>query len=248
MARRKLVAGNWKMHGLGADLGEATRISMSAETLDGVDVALCVPFTLIERAVEAAPGFAVGGQDVHHEEKGAFTGSISAAMLKDAGASLVIVGHSERREAFAETSETVAAKAAAALAGDLDVIVCVGESLDVREAGNALETVSAQLIASLPETFDTDCLSVAYEPIWAIGTGKVAGPEEIEEMHGHLRRQVAAARGEEIAGALRILYGGSVKGENADTILHLSDVDGALVGGASLTADQFVPIMKAGQA
>ena len=245
MGRRKLVAGNWKMHGTRGDLGEITRISMASETLDGVDAALCVPATLIERAAEAAPGFDIGGQDVHAEARGAFTGSVSAAMLVDAGAKLVIVGHSERREGFGETDEQVAAKAAAALGAGLNVIVCCGESLSVREAGNALETVGKQIVASLPADADPETLSVAYEPIWAIGTGKVAGPEEIRAMHAHLRGELGKARGELFAAATKILYGGSVKGENAGEILHLDDVDGALVGGASLTADQFIPIMNA---
>lgn len=246
MTRRKLVAGNWKMHGIEADLGEITRISMAAETLQGVDSALCVPTTLIERAVRSSPGFVIGGEDVHHEAKGAFTGSVSAAMLVDAGARLTLVGHSERREAFGESDEIVAAKAAAALGAGLDVIVCCGESLDVREAGEALETVGRQIVASMPEDASPETLSIAYEPIWAIGTGKVAGAAEIAEMHGHLRREIASARGQDFADAVRILYGGSVKAENAATILHVDDVDGALVGGASLTADQFIPIMQAG--
>lgn len=245
MTRRKLVAGNWKMHGVARDLGEITRISMASETLSDIDVALCVPATLLERAVDAAPGFAIGGQDVHAEPRGAFTGSISAAMLVDAGARLVIVGHSERREAFAEENAMVAAKAAAALGEGLDVIVCCGESLAVREAGSALETVGRQIVESLPEAADPQTLSIAYEPIWAIGTGKVAGPSEITAMHAHLRGELGKARGELFAGATKILYGGSVKGENAGEILHLADVDGALVGGASLTADQFIPIMNA---
>lgn len=246
MVRRKLVAGNWKMHGCAGDLGQITRISMASETLSEVDVALCVPATLIERAVESAPGFAIGGQDIHAEERGAFTGSVSAAMLVDAGAKLVIVGHSERREAFGESDQLVAAKASAALAAGLDVIVCCGESLEVREAGHALETVGRQIVASLPADADPARVSVAYEPIWAIGTGKVAGPDEIIAMHGHLRAEMSKARGEAFASETKILYGGSVKGENADEILHLDDVDGALVGGASLTADQFIPIMNAG--
>ncbi|MBW0144945.1 triose-phosphate isomerase [Sphingomicrobium clamense] len=245
MARRKLIAGNWKMHGIAGDLGEITRISMASETLSDIDTAICVPATLIERASEAAPGFVIGGQDVHAEPRGAFTGSISAAMLVDAGAETVIVGHSERREAFGETDAQVAAKAAAALAAGLDVIVCCGESLDVREAGNALETVGKQIVASLPGEIPEGKLSVAYEPIWAIGTGKVAGPDEIREMHAHLRGELGKARGETFANETKILYGGSVKGENAGDILHLDHVDGALVGGASLTADQFIPIMNA---
>ena len=187
MARRKLVAGNWKMNGVAADLAEITSISLAAETA-GADVALCVPATLIERAVRAAPGFAIGGQDVHQSDKGAHTGCISAAMLLDAGARLTIVGHSERREAQGESDADVKAKAETALAAGLSVILCVGESDSIREAGKAVETVAAQLDASLPRgVTDPSRLSVAYEPIWAIGTGKVPSTSDIEEMHASLR-------------------------------------------------------------
>src|SRR5687768_1876655 len=172
MARRKLVAGNWKMHGTGAALGEVAAIALASGTA-GADVALCLPATLIERAVRAAPGFAIGGQDVHQAAQGAHTGCISAAMLLDAGAMLTIVGHSERREAQGESDADVKAKAEAAVAAGLSVILCIGESDAVREAGEAVATVSAQLDASLPGSFSSaERLSIAYEPIWAIGTGK----------------------------------------------------------------------------
>ena len=173
MARRKLVAGNWKMHGTSADLGEVSAVSIAAETAVA-DVALCLPATLIERAVRAAPGFAIGGQDVHQADKGAHTGCVSAAMLLDAGARLTIVGHSERREAQGEIDADVKAKAEAALAAGLSVILCVGESDSVRDAGNAVGTVCGQLNGSLPSAIESpDRLAIAYEPIWAIGTGKV---------------------------------------------------------------------------
>ncbi len=244
MARRKLVAGNWKMHGTSADLAEVTAISIAAETVDA-DVALCLPATLIERAVRAAPGFAVGGQDVHQADKGAHTGCVSAAMLLDAGARLTIVGHSERREAQGERDADVRAKAEAALAAGLDVILCVGESDSVREAGEAVATVSAQLDASLPGAIaGPHRFSVAYEPIWAIGTGKVPSVEDIGEMHSALRLRLEAAYGEAGAG-VRILYGGSVKPSNAAEIFAVSDVDGALVGGASLKSGDFLPIVEA---
>jgi triosephosphate isomerase len=244
MGRRKLVAGNWKMHGIAADLAEVTAISIAAETA-GTDVALCLPATLIERAVRAAPGFAVGGQDVHQSDKGAHTGCISAAMLLDAGARLTIVGHSERREAQGETDADVKAKAEAALAAGLDVILCVGESDAVREAGNAVATVSAQLDASIPSAIpDATRFSVAYEPIWAIGTGKVPSTGDIGEMHAALRSQLVAAYGEAGEG-VRILYGGSVKPSNAAEIFAVADVDGALVGGASLKAADLLPIVEA---
>jgi triosephosphate isomerase len=235
------------MHGVSADLGEVTSISLAAETA-GIDVALCLPATLIERAARAAPRFAIGGQDVHHAEKGAHTGCISAAMLLDAGARLTIVGHSERREAQGESDADIRAKAETALAAGLDVILCVGESDQVREAGKAVETVSAQLDASLPAAIaDPARFSVAYEPIWAIGTGKVPSVGDIGEMHSALRARLQAAFGE--AGNLvRILYGGSVKPSNAAEIFAVPDVDGALVGGASLKSADFLPIVEAASA
>lgn len=246
MARRKLVAGNWKMHGISADLAEITSISLAAETADA-DVALCVPATLIERAVRAAPGFAIGGQDVHQSDKGAHTGCISAAMLLDAGARLTIVGHSERREAQGETDSDVKAKAEAALAAGLAVILCVGESDSVREGGMAVKTVASQLDASLPGGIsDPSHFSIAYEPIWAIGTGKVPSTADIDEMHTALRSRVVAAFGDS-GNQVRILYGGSVKASNAAEIFSVPDVDGALVGGASLKAGDFVPIVEAAE-
>jgi len=244
MERRKLVAGNWKMHGVSADLAEITSISLAAETAD-IDMALCVPATLIERAVRAAPGFSIGGQDVHGSEKGAHTGCISAAMLLDAGARLTIVGHSERREAQGESDGDVKAKAEAALAAGLSVILCVGESDSVRESGKAVETVTAQLDSSLPGGIsDASRFSVAYEPIWAIGTGKVPSTSDIDEMHAALRGRLVAAFGE-AGNNVRILYGGSVKASNATEIFGVPDVDGALVGGASLKAADFLPIVDA---
>ena len=239
MPNRKLVAGNWKMNGTGASVAEIVRIA--AAVSPGVDVALCLPATLIERAARAVPGFTIGGQDVHAETSGAFTGDVAAAQLHDAGAAVVIVGHSERRGAHREADEVVRAKAIAALAAGLDIILCVGESLDVREAGDALAVVSAQLDASLPAVAP---LAVAYEPIWAIGTGRIPSLEDIAAMHAALRGRLSAAYGETGRG-VRLLYGGSVKPGNAAAIFALPDVDGALVGGASLTATDFVPIVEA---
>lgn len=246
MARAKYVVGNWKMHGLSADLAQATAIAHGARPFEAVEVALCVPATLIERACRAVPGFAIGAQDVHFAEKGAHTGCVSAPMLIDAGASLTIVGHSERREAQRESNEEVRAKAESALRHGLKVILCVGESLAIREEGGAIAAVQAQLDASLPKPDGADIpdLAVAYEPIWAIGTGKVASPEDIAEMHRALRDRLVAAYGE--AGRdVRILYGGSVNAANAAAIFAVDDVDGALVGGASLRADTFLPIVEA---
>jgi triosephosphate isomerase len=244
---RKLVAGNWKMHGVAADLERVRAIADASRRFPSVDVALCVPATLIERAARAVPGFAIGAQDVHFAEKGAHTGCVCSAMLTDAGASLTIVGHSERRDGQRESDADVKAKAEAALASGLAVILCVGESLAVREAGGAVATVNDQLAKSLPDRIaDPAQFSVAYEPIWAIGTGQVASCENIAEMHRAVRERLAAAYGD--AGQqVRILYGGSVKPSNAAEIFAVADVDGALVGGASLTAEDFVPIIAAAQ-
>jgi triosephosphate isomerase len=242
----KLIAGNWKMHGTAADLPEVRAIAARAAELAGqVEVALCVPATLIHRAAEAVPGFTIGAQDLHHRPKGAHTGDVCAAMLHDAGATMAIVGHSERREAHSEADADVKAKAEAGLAAGLKVILCVGESLDVREGGEAVATVAAQVDASLPAgPVDPALFSLAYEPIWAIGTGKVAGPAEIGEMHAAIREQLVAAYGE--AGRqVRILYGGSVKADNSAAIFAVDEVGGALVGGASLSAADFLPIVEA---
>jgi triosephosphate isomerase len=236
------------MHGLSADLVEIEAIAAESRRYPQVDVALCVPAILIERAARAVPGFAIGAQDVHPAEKGAHTGSISAQMLLDAGASLTIVGHSERREAQRESDEEVRAKAEAALACGLDVILCVGESLSIRERGDAVETVLGQLDASRPVNLgNPGKLAIAYEPVWAIGTGKVPSNDEILEMHAAVRGRLVeryGAGGERV----RILYGGSVKPSNAAEIFSVRDVDGALVGGASLKAADFIPIVAAAAA
>jgi triosephosphate isomerase len=245
MALKKLVAGNWKMHGLSSSVAEIEAIARAAGEYPEVDVALCVPAILIERAARAVPGFAIGGQDVHHADKGAHTGCTSAHMLLDAGASLTIVGHSERREAQRESDAEVKAKAEAALSVGLAVILCVGESLDVREAGQAVDTVLRQLDGSLPEALAGGAeLAIAYEPIWAIGTGKIPTSAEIADMHGAIRRKLRERYGPS-GDELRILYGGSVKASNAAEIFAIGDVDGALVGGASLTAADFIPIVAA---
>jgi triosephosphate isomerase len=244
MPLKKLVAGNWKMHGLSADLAEIRAIAEASRQYPEVDVALCVPSILIERASRAVPGFAIGGQDVHFEPNGAHTGCVSAHMLLDAGAVLTIVGHSERREAQRESDADVKSKAEAALQAGLSVILCVGESLDVREAGNAVDTVVAQLDASLPDQLAPGAeLAVAYEPIWAIGTGKVPTSGEIAEMHAAIRSRLERRYGS--GSAVRILYGGSVKASNAQEIFSIPNVDGALVGGASLKAADFMPIVAA---
>ena len=245
---KKLVAGNWKMHGLSSDLEEIGSIAAASNDYPEVDVALCVPSILIERAARAVPGFAIGGQDVHFADKGAHTGCTSALMLLDAGASLTIVGHSERRDAQRESDEDVKAKAQSALSVGLGVILCVGEALDVRERGDAVGTVMSQLNGSLPDGLAGEAeLAIAYEPIWAIGTGKIPTNAEIAEMHAAVRGKLRERYGNGGAN-VRILYGGSVKASNAAEIFSIADVDGALVGGASLKAADFIPIVAAAAA
>ena len=245
MPLRKLVAGNWKMHGVSSDLAEIEQIASASGEYRGVDVALCVPAILIERAVRAVPGFPIGGQDVHHADKGAHTGCTSAEMLLDAGAVLTIVGHSERRDSQRESNAEVQAKAQAALRSGLNVILCIGESLTIRESGDAVETVLSQLDASIPnEPTEEAELAIAYEPIWAIGTGKIPTIAEIAEMHAAIRKRLKQRYGGE-GERVRILYGGSVKPSNAGEIFAVTDIDGALVGGASLKAGDFMPIVVA---
>jgi triosephosphate isomerase len=245
--RRKLIAGNWKMNGLQAQLAEVSAVDALAAGRSDIEVALFVPATLIAPAAALASHAMIGAQDVHQAESGAYTGNLSAAMLVEAGAGGTIVGHSERRQYQHETSADVAAKAARAHAHGLSVVLCVGETLETREQGDSIahEFVSAQLVASLPEGADADWLTIAYEPVWAIGTGKVATPPQVEAMHTALRATLVKALGEATGNAMRILYGGSVSGDNAAELLHTANVDGALVGGASLTAAKFAPIITA---
>jgi triosephosphate isomerase len=245
--RRKLVAGNWKMNGSLAQLGELARIAAAARDASGVDVAICPPFTLIPSAVARSGGLVIGAQDCHAEESGAHTGNVSAAMLKEAGARLVIVGHSERRAAQGETDEIVRGKAEAALRHGLQTIVCVGESEAERLAGQAVARVTAQLAGSLPEPGGEGELIVAYEPIWAIGTGRTATPADAAEIHAAIRQSLVGRFGD-TGGRVRILYGGSCNGANAAEMFAVPDIDGGLVGGASLSAAQFVPIIEAARA
>ncbi len=242
--RRKRVVGNGPMTGSLAALSEVSAIAAAAREVSGVDVAVCPPFTLIAAAVARSGGVAIGAQDVHPAASGAHTGDISAAMLKEAHASLVIVGPSERRADHREDDALVRAKAEAALAAGLQTIVCVGETEPEREAGHHLAVVAAQLAGSLPEPSGEVELVIAYEPVWAIGTGRVAQPADVAEMHAAIRSHLRDTWGD--AGErVRILYGGSVKADNAAELFAVADVDGALVGGASLTAAQFVPIIRA---
>ena len=244
MSRRKLVAGNWKMNGLRAQLAEIEAIGRLARDHESVEVGLCLPATLIAAADGVKGAAFIGAQDCHMQQSGAHTGCLSAAMLAEAGASWTIAGHSERRQDQGESDADVAAKALAARAAGLKVILCVGESLEVRDAGNAEAVVSAQLLASLPEGASADWLSIAYEPIWAIGTGRIPTMEAVAAMHAALRAALAIRIGAD-ADAMRILYGGSMNGDNAAQLLALADVDGGLIGGASLTAEKFAPVIAA---
>jgi triosephosphate isomerase len=244
MGRRKLVVGNWKMNGMRAHLPEIEAIGKIAAAHPAVEVGLCVPATLIALASQVSGAAFIGGQDCHMKASGAHTGNLCAGMLKEAGATWTIVGHSERRIDQGETDADIAAKALAARGDDLKVILCVGESLDVRDAGNAEQVVSDQLLASLPAGAAADWLAIAYEPIWAIGTGRIPTMEAVATMHKALRAALATKIGAEADG-MRILYGGSMNGENADELLAIADVDGGLVGGASLTAAKFEPIIAA---
>jgi triosephosphate isomerase (TIM) len=242
-ARRPLVAGNWKMNGLAASEAELARIVQGAAALPSVDLMICPPATLIAAFAGAATGSAVriGAQDCHAEASGAFTGDLSAEMLRDAGAVAIIVGHSERRTYHKETDAEVRGKALAAWRAGLQAIVCVGETRAEREAGRAPVVVGAQLDGSLPEGATADNMVVAYEPVWAIGTGLTPTPGDVAEMHGFIRGRLTARFGAAGEG-MRILYGGSVKPSNANELMSVADVDGALVGGASLKADEFLGI------
>lgn len=243
--RRKLVVGNWKMNGLAADLTEVDALT-AAHPAPGCEVVICPPATLITRMkARAGMAFAIGGQDCHAAGSGPHTGDISALMLADAGASHVILGHSERRADHGESDAVVRAKVDAALSAGLGVIVCVGETATERDAGAALDVVARQLAGSVPDVGDPGALIVAYEPVWAIGTGRVPEPDQIAAMHGHLRAQLTARFGARGAGRMRILYGGSVRPANAAAIFGVADVDGALVGGASLCAAEFSGIIAA---
>jgi triosephosphate isomerase (TIM) len=242
---RPLVAGNWKMHGLGASQAELEKIIAGASAVN-CDLMICPPATLIARFAAAAKGSAVaiGGQDCHAEAFGAHTGDIAAEMLADAGATAVIVGHSERRNDHHETDAEVRAKAQAAWRAGLLAIVCVGEHRAEREAGKTLAVVGGQLDGSLPEGAVAARLVVAYEPVWAIGTGLTPTPADVAEVHGFIRERLMARYGGEGAG-IRILYGGSVKPANARELLAVQHVNGALVGGASLKAADFLGIAAA---
>lgn len=243
---RKLAAGNWKMHGASAELAEI-RDLLGRIGDTGCEVLICPPATLIDRmhALSEGSSLALGGQDCHMAQSGAHTGDISAAMLKDAGASYVIVGHSERRADHGETDAVVRAKASAAHSEGLTAIICLGETLEERDAGDTLGVVEQQLVNSLPDGVDGTNTVIAYEPVWAIGTGRTPTLDQIAEVHDHLRAQLQSELGAETADDIRLLYGGSVKPGNAAEIFAVSNVDGALVGGASLKAADFGGIIEA---
>ena len=241
---RKYIVGNWKMNGTSADLAEISAIAAVAAQFASADSAICVPATLVARAADIVPAFAIGGQDCHMDQSGAHTGCISAAMLVDAGATLTIIGHSERRAAQHERDSDIRAKAEAAKASGLRVILCVGETLQERDAGNALAIVLGQLERSIPECSGGDWLCVAYEPVWAIGTGRIPDESDVAEMHNAIRGQLARRFGNE-GKTIRILYGGSMNGDNAAMLLAIPNVDGGLIGGASLSAAKFGPILEA---
>jgi triosephosphate isomerase len=243
--RRKLAAGNWKMNGTAADLAEVAAL-IAACPDPSVDMLLCPPATLLSR-IAAARGshpLALGGQTCHASAAGAHTGDISAAMLADAEATHVILGHSERRADHAETDATVAASALAARAAGLIALICIGETADQRHSGDTLDVVAGQLAGSVPDGATAADTIIAYEPVWAIGTGLVPTIDQIAEVHALVRARLVARFGPEGAG-IRILYGGSVKPANAAAIFAIPDVDGALVGGASLRAADFAPIIAA---
>lgn len=245
MPHRPFIVGNWKMNGTRAQLAEARAIERGAARHTGVRVGIAPPFTLIAAVAEDGQAIVVGGQDCHAQASGAFTGDVSAVMLKDAGATFTIVGHSERRALHAETDAAVKAKGEAALAAGLEVIVCVGETDAQRDAGQAETVVCAQLEGSLPrEDGAAGRVTVAYEPVWAIGTGRVPSAADVAAMHTAIRARLDVIYGEEGA-AVRILYGGSVNAANAAELLAVAEVGGALVGGASLTADSFLSIVAA---
>ncbi len=247
MADRPYIVGNWKMNGTRAMLSEARAIDRSSQRLMKVEVALAPPFTLIHAVHREVEQIGVGAQDCHAAEEGAYTGDISAAMVADAGAKFVILGHSERRENHGETNALLREKSAAALEAGMRVIMCCGETEETRDEGKAESFVTRQLKASLPENLENpaDVLTVAYEPIWAIGTGRTPTVDDVASMHKAIRALLVDLYGEEQADEVRILYGGSVKPENAKELLSADEVGGALVGGASLTAESFLGIVLA---
>lgn len=241
--RRKLAAGNWKMNGSRAALAEISAMAQAAQ--GDAEVLICPPAPLVALAAEVSGAIAIGGQDCHANASGAHTGDTSAAILKDTGASYVILGHSERRADHGESDEGVRAKCNAAWEADLTAVVCVGETLAQRDAQNTLDIIGGQLAGSIPDAATGHNLVVAYEPVWAIGTGKIPTLEQIGEVHDFIRARLERRFGDGVGRSVRLLYGGSVKPNNAQEIFAVSNVDGALVGGASLKAADFNQIIAA---
>jgi triosephosphate isomerase (TIM) len=249
--RRKLVAGNWKMHGsLAQNEALLNALASGMAQLSGVDCAVCVPFPYLHQAQQKLSATTVkwGAQDAHQLDKGAYTGEVSAVMLNDFGCRYVIVGHSERRALYGESSALVAGKFVAVQKAGMLPILCVGETLEQREAGTTEAVVAEQLdaVIKLAGVQSLRNAVLAYEPVWAIGTGKTATPEQAQAVHAFIRSRIAALD-EQVAQGLCILYGGSVKGSNAAELFAMADIDGGLIGGASLIAEDFLAICKAGQ-
>lgn len=243
---QKFIAGNWKMNGRLADVATIQAIASAVSDFPTVDTALCLPATLISAAA-AQKGMRIGAQDCHAATSGAHTGCLSADMLAEAGATITIVGHSERRAAQHENDADIRAKALAAKAAGLSVIVCVGETEAERDANMAVAVVLSQLAQSVPDEAASTWLSIAYEPVWAIGTGRIPSMDDVAQMHGAIRDALNSRFGADGAN-MRILYGGSMNGENAASLLAVPNVDGGLIGGASLTAEKFLPIVAAAAA
>jgi len=246
--RKCFIAGNWKMNGSTAHVDHLVAGILEAlPEAAGIDVGVAPPFVYLNRVLDRARDSAllVGAQNAHYEQKGAFTGEIAPRMLADIGADFVILGHSERRHVFGESDDLVASKVLAALGAGLNIIVCVGEKLNEREAGTTEAVIERQLLAALADvpTVDMARVVVAYEPVWAIGTGRTATPDQAQETHAFIRRLVAGKYGREVAADLVIQYGGSVKPDNVVELVGQPDVDGALVGGASLEVESFVGIL-----
>ncbi len=247
--RKKIIAGNWKLNKTIQESVElAQAIKTKAEHIKDVDVVVCPVFTALSEVNKIMQGTAIGlgAQDAYWQDAGAFTGEVSVPLLKDAGCGYVILGHSERRQFFHETNETVNQKVNAVLAHGLKAIVCVGESLEQREAGKTFDVIKEQVTLSLKNfsAEDFNKIIVAYEPVWAIGTGKTATPEQAQEVHAFIRDLIKTMLGDDVASTVRIQYGGSVKPENAKELMGQKDIDGALVGGASLKADPFLGIIE----
>lgn len=248
--RKKIVAGNWKMNKLPSEAAALIdAIKQEVAGVEGVEVVVCPPFTALKDAAAACAGssVALGAQSVHWESSGAYTGEVSAEMLKELGVTYVIIGHSERRQYFGETDESVNKRTRAALEAGLVPIVCVGETLEERDAGRMEDVVVRQILTGLADLgSDIDKVVIAYEPVWAIGTGRTATPLQAQEAHALIRRTLAAMAGPDAAVAIRIQYGGSMKPDNAVELLAQPDIDGGLIGGAALQAESFAAIIKAG--